>query len=138
MAAKGKRRRVQEQAEIPMSSMIDVVFLLLIYFIVTQKDEIFEAHLAVNLPSPTPAEEQEEEPKRPIEITVLPGEVRLRGLRMTTERMCEFLAPRAKEDPELTVIVQTSTKALHHEVVNVLDLCRSMGLTKLSIATLND
>ena len=138
MAAKRKRRRVQEQGEIPMSSMIDVVFLLLIYFIVTQKDEIFEAHLAVNLPSPNPAEKQEEDPARPIEITVLPGEVRLRGLRMTTERMCEFLAPRAKEDPELTVIVQTSTKALHSEVINVLDLCRSVGLTKLSVATLKD
>ena len=54
-----KRRRVQEQAEVPMSSMIDVVFLLLIYFIITQKEQISEAHLAVNLPTPSVAEKQD-------------------------------------------------------------------------------
>ena len=133
-----KRRRVQEQAEVPMSSMIDVVFLLLIYFIITQKEEISEAHLAVNLPTPSVAEKQDEEPKRPIEITVLRGKLQLRGLTVTLDQMREFLEPRAKEDPELTVVVQTSTKALQHELVDVLDACTELGLTKLNVATLKD
>ena len=49
-----KIRRGNDSADVPMSAMIDVVFLLLIYFIVTYKEEIPEAHLAINLPQPTP------------------------------------------------------------------------------------
>ena len=45
------RKRSNDTLAVPMSQMIDVVFLLLIYFVVTMKDEISEAHLAVNLPS---------------------------------------------------------------------------------------
>lgn len=134
----GKKKRVQEQGEVPMSSMIDVVFLLLIYFIVTQKDEISEAHLAVNLPSPNAAQEKQEDPPRPLELTVLRGKVQLRGRTMTMERIQETLEPFAKEDPELTVMIKTSTKALNGELVKVLDMCKSMGLTKLNVATLDD
>ena len=45
------KKRNDESLAVPMSQMIDVVFLLLIYFVVTMKDEISEAHLAINLPS---------------------------------------------------------------------------------------
>ena len=46
------RVKKTETLAVPMSSMIDIVFLLLIYFIVTMEDEIPEAHLSINLPSP--------------------------------------------------------------------------------------
>lgn len=134
----GKRKRVEEQAEIPMSSMIDVVFLLLIYFIVTQKDEVSEAHLAVNLPTPNVAEKQDVDPPRPIEIAVFADKIQLQGRTLTSDRIVELLEPRAKEDPDLTVMVKTSTKAHTSNLVNVLDLCRSIGLTKLNVVTLDD
>ncbi len=135
----GKRKRVQEQAEVPMSSMIDVVFLLLIYFIVTQKDEVSEAHLAVNLPTPNVAQKQQEDPPRPIEITVLADKVQLQGRTMTTDRIVEMLEPRVKDSPEeLTVMIKTSTKAHTSNLVEVLDLCRSIGLTQLNVVTLDD
>jgi biopolymer transport protein ExbD len=132
-----KKKRVPEQAEVPMSSMIDVVFLLLIYFIVTQKDEVSEAHLAVNLPSPNVAQKQEN-PPRPIELTVLRDKILLRGRAMTVKQIHDTLEPFAKEDPDLTVMIKTSTNAYNGELVSVLDLCRSLGLTKLNVATLDD
>ncbi|NCU27823.1 biopolymer transporter ExbD, partial [Candidatus Nomurabacteria bacterium] len=39
-------------AEVPLSAMIDVVFLLLIYFIVSQKPIVEDTHLAIDLPAP--------------------------------------------------------------------------------------
>jgi biopolymer transport protein ExbD len=132
-----KQRRVPEQADVPMSSMIDVVFLLLIYFIVTQKDEVSEAHLAVNLPSPNVAQKKEN-PPRPIELTVLRGKVQLRGRTMTIKQIHDTLEPFAKADPELTVMIKTSMKAYNGDLVSVLDLCRSLGLTQLNVATLDD
>lgn len=134
----GKRKRSEEQAQVPMSSMIDVVFLLLIYFIVTQKDEVSEAHLAVNLPTPNVAEKRDEPPPRPIEIAVFADRIQIQGRTMTPERIVELLEPRAKEDPDLTVMIKTSTKARTKNLVAVLDLCQSIGLTKLNVVTLDD
>ncbi len=42
-------------AAVPLSAMIDVVFLLLIYFIMTQKPVVEDIYLQLNLPSPNPA-----------------------------------------------------------------------------------
>ena len=48
-----KKSNIDEKAaEVPLSSMIDVVFLLLIYFILTQKPVIEDVHLQVDLPAP--------------------------------------------------------------------------------------
>jgi biopolymer transport protein ExbD len=124
-----------QMVEVPMSSMIDVVFLLLIYFIVTQKPEISEAHLAVNLPSPDAAPTTDVKP-RLLELEVHPGQVFLQGAPRPMDRIRETLAYLAKLDPDQTVMVKTSVMARTEELVNVLDLCRGVGLTKLNVVTL--
>ena len=118
-----------------MSSMIDVVFLLLIYFIVTQKEEISEAHLAVNLPSPNPARQAEVKPKL-LELEVHPGQVMLQGAPRSPEIIEQTLGDLAKLDAEQTVIVKVSQMARNGELVSVLDLCKGVGFTKLNVVTL--
>ncbi|MBN2451459.1 MAG: biopolymer transporter ExbD [Lentisphaeria bacterium] len=131
-----KRRKAVSAVQIPMSSMIDVVFLLLIYFIVTQKDELSEAHLAVNLPSPSPAQEQPQEKPNLLEIEVHPGQVYLKKIPQTLPQLKETLSRFAAYDSEQTVIVKTSVMAETHELVSVLDLCKGLGLTRLNVLTL--
>ena len=122
--------------DVPMAAMIDVVFLLLIYFIVTQKDELSEAHLAVNLPTPTPPPEQVEPPPPVLELEVHPGRVLLHGNQLPMEQITDMLAHFAKLDPEQTVIVKTSLMAQTRELVSVLDLCKGVGFYKLNVVTL--
>ena len=133
--ALGKRRSGEQRIEIPMSSMIDVVFLLLIYFIVTQKEEISEAHLAVNLPSPNAAQQTDVKPKL-LEIEVHPGQVMLQGAPRSVEMIKQTLAHLAKLDSEQTVIVKVSQMARTQELVGVLDLCKGVGFSKLNVVTL--
>ena len=129
-------RKVVEAAQIPMSSMIDVVFLLLIYFIVTQKDEISEAHLAVNLPSPNQNQQTETKPKF-LELEVHPGgQVFLQGVPKPLAQVRETLAYLASLDSEQTVIVKTSVMATTEDLVTVLDMCKGVGLEKLNVMTL--
>lgn len=130
-----RKKRVYEQAQVPMSSMIDVVFLLLIYFIVTQKDEIHEAHLAVNLPSPNAAQTSDVKPKL-LELEVHPGQVMLQGIPKPLDTIRDTLAYLAELDPEQTVIVKTSIMARAEELIAVLDLCKGVGLSKLNVVTL--
>ena len=133
--AKFRKRAGAQVVQIPMSSMIDIVFLLLIYFIVTHRDEKTEAHLAVNLPSPNTAPTTEVKP-RLLELEVHPGQILLQGAPRSLAQIRETLAYLAKLDPEQTVMVKTSVMARTEELVSVLDLCKGVGLEKLNVVTL--
>lgn len=134
--ALAKKKRSEAMMQIPMSSMIDIVFLLLTYFIMTQRDEISEAHLAVNLPSPdgTPVETEVKQ----IEIQVLEGVTMLQGRAMSLEDVRVQLTAFGELDETTPVMVQCSTRARTGEVVAVLDACHGAGLSNLNLVTLDD
>jgi biopolymer transport protein ExbD len=129
------KKKAPEQLAVPMSSMIDIVFLLLIYFIVTAREEISEAHLAVNLPSPGAAKTSDVKPKM-LEIQVHAGKFRLQGAEKPLEEIAATLKYLGSLDPDQTVIVQVSLNARATDLVTALDLCRDAGLEKLNVMTL--
>ncbi len=130
-----KKKSGGNAIEVPMSSMIDVVFLLLIYFIVTYKDEISEAHLAVNLPMPNPIP-QDGPPPVLLEIEIHPGEYLFRQRAMTPDRIEGLLRTMAANDPDLTVVIKTNQRARTGNLVRILDICQGVGLKNMSVVTL--
>jgi biopolymer transport protein ExbD len=126
-----------------MSAMIDVVFLLLVFFIVTHKDEIIEAHVAINLPSPSvPAGPPPPKPQL-LEIQIPPDEGEFVGIYMLMgskpvklETLEETLAGIASLDPDQTIIIKMSQQARQEKLINVLDRCKKVGLSKLNVLTL--
>ena len=126
--------RATDTLVVPMAPMIDVVFQLLIYFVLTFKEELPEAHLAVNLPSP--GKDRPIRPPTVLELKVLPGQIFLQGMPRPLETIKEQLAYLGKLDADQTVLVKTSPLAKAEELVLVLDLCRGAGLTKLNVLTL--
>lgn len=131
-----RRRPSTGTLAIPMSAMIDVTFLLLIYFLITRRDDIPEAHLAVNLPSPKTEADQVEERPSLLEIEVRPGALYLQKAPRTPAQLEATLRTLAAYDPDQTVIVKTSPEARTRELVQVLDLCRGAGFTRLNLLTL--
>jgi len=135
--ALGKKKKHNEQmVQVPIAAMIDVVFLLLIYFILTHKEEVAEAHLAVNLPSPGRATEENKEKPKVIELEVHPGQVYLQKSARSLPEIKETLSYLASLDPSQTVMIKTSQMAKTEELVAVLDLCKGVGLTSLNLLTL--
>lgn len=132
--SKKKGKKGQEKIEVPMASMIDVVFLLLIYFIVTHKEELSEAHLAVNLPSG--GSSQQSPDARLLEIAVRPGVIALRGKVMNEEQLRETLTRFGKTDPDQTVLIKVDSKARTGQLVTVLDICKAAKLTELNVVSL--
>lgn len=164
--AKRKAKLEEGAVSVPLSSMIDVVFLLLIYFIVTQKPVIEDVHLMVDLPAPSnpPKEEQ----MKPLNIDVykqpgdnvedidklLKGEKNerrqkqiLEGLRMyyavngspiESKRLLEYLQNVAKSAPDTTVVITCGPNAKHRKLIYLLDMCSKAELTKLNLAKGND
>jgi len=60
----------QETYEMEMTPMIDIIFLLLIFFLLTLKFKVLEGKLAAYLPKDVGVNEQDAEPKEKIEIVI--------------------------------------------------------------------
>jgi len=144
MAKKQRKRMKIEEAEVPLSSMIDVVFLLLIYFIVTQKPIIEETLLSCDLPTPgaTPPKEKPTlltveairfypnlSPTDPKELDTF----YLNQIRMTFDQVKQQLQAIADSDPKQTVIINCGPNAVHQKLVKILDLCTEVGLKSLNV-----
>jgi len=68
-----KRRRPGGVKELNLTSMLDVTFQLLIFFILTANFAMDEGVLAANLPQGTSAAEEQEEPEEPLRIVLTPS-----------------------------------------------------------------
>ena len=132
------RVKKSETLAVPMSSMIDIVFLLLIYFIVTMEDEIPEAHLSINLPSPNSSKKENDNTPKLLEVQVYKNELRLRGKLMSYDEIDAFLKRFGSMDKDTTVLVQVSQHARAQDLVTALDLCRKHGFNNLNVLSIND
>jgi biopolymer transport protein ExbD len=127
-----QRKGSAVQAEIPMSSMIDIVFLLLIYFIVTQKPIIEETLIQSNLPNGAPSEMR----GFPLKIDVYQedGErYRVMNRLLKPADLFEYLNSISENDPEQPIIINCGSKAKHQKLVHLLDACAAADLTNLNV-----
>ncbi|MFO7821621.1 MAG: biopolymer transporter ExbD [Lentisphaeria bacterium] len=134
--ALGKKREEAEDIEVPMSSMIDVVFLLLVYFIVTYQIEKPEAHLAVNLPGAPPPNTEQEPPPPPMELQVHKDNFYFRGRAMSLDKIRRSLTVLAESDPSTTLVIKVRENAPAESLIKLLDRCKAAGLTNLNVVTI--
>lgn len=126
--------RGEEEAAIDMTPMLDVVFIMLIFFIVTTSF-VKEAGVEVNRPS---AQTGSEEESGNIMIAIRPNgeiwmdkrQVDVRAIRANIERM-------RAENPEGTVVVLADEESNTGLLVEVMDQVRMGGINDVSIATSN-
>ena len=128
--------RVKEEPEINLTSLIDVVFLLLIFFMVSTTFEQ-QAALQVDLPE---ASSVEATPDRPDKLEfVIDREGRMylndQALVNSEERTIRAAFTEAVGDErELPIILRADRNTPHHFVVAVMDAAAELGFTNLSIA----
>ncbi|MEX0912286.1 MAG: biopolymer transporter ExbD [Gemmatimonadota bacterium] len=140
MAILKKKTKVSDK--IPTSSMADIAFLLLIFFLVTTVfDE--EIGLQVVLPERGPEAEQEVSPKNLLFYLVQPdGSVIVRrgespGEQRITGRQVEGVMRQALADnPNVIGVVQTHPQARYEHMIAVLDGIQSAGATRFSLQLL--
>lgn len=132
--ARERKRAQLPAADLPMTPMIDVVFQLLIYFLVTIQPRDVLAHLDVFRPSPDTRQQQQEKPKM-IRIVVFPDGYTINDRPVESDELDRLLTRLAAIDPNQTILI-TCTAASHHErLIKVLDLCAKNKLTNLSVVS---
>ena len=129
-----RRRRSQgmgEDAEVDLTPMLDVVFIMLIFFIVTASF-VKEAGIEVNRPSAATAERKERGNilvaiSENGQIWINKRQVDPRAVRANIERM-------HAENPQGAVVIQADEESRNALLVQVMDAARLAGVHEVSIA----
>jgi len=137
----GNRQEVDETA-IELTPLIDVVFLLLIFFMISTSFTK-ETKLKINLPSSS-GDVAVEQPKS-LEVQISEGaeyaissdespagRVLINSNRETLEKA---LKEQANGSSELLLIIRADRKAPHEAVIRVLDVAQEIGLGNVTFAT---
>jgi biopolymer transport protein ExbD len=129
--------RRPEDPEINLTSLIDVVFLLLIFFMVSTTFER-QAALRIDLPEASAVEAPREEPQR-IELAIdAGGQMFLNDRQLVDSRpgtLRAALEEVAGDERDLPLVLRADSETPHHFVVTAMDVSGQLGFKRLSIAT---
>jgi biopolymer transport protein ExbD len=129
---KTTRRGHGTMAELNITPLLDLVFVLLVIFIITTPQLM--NNLEMNLPSgKLPDQKPKAEPTR-IEVSAQ-GQITLDQQPVTPTQLKEKLAALKAADPDLGVVVKGADDTDYQAMVAVLDTLRQFDITKMGLAT---
>ena len=134
-------RRASEQCEMDMTPMIDVVFQLIIFFVVTLKMtadvnpdiELEDGRNGVTLT-------QDNMPPSTLEIEVdRRGRISIHNATLSTDMLYNILKARInRHGTEVPCMIRADRLAHHDKVKKVMDICTSAGIWKLSFVAVQE
>ena len=130
---KTSKRGHSTMNELNITPLLDLVFVLLVIFIITTPQLV--NNLEINLPSgrKPPADHR---PKPPTRIDVsAAGQITLDDGAVTVSQLKEKLAELKSDNPDLGVVVKGADEVDYQVMVNVMDTLRQLDITKMGLAT---
>ena len=127
------QRKFQRRGRIEMLPLIDIVFLLLVFFIYAMLSMVVHRGIPINLPKASTAPlDQSDYLSLSIERG---GAIYLDKMRVTLVELPSQLRQRKEEQPHLKVFVG-GDRAVHYEkVIQVLDVVRQVGISRVALET---
>ncbi|MDC0279007.1 biopolymer transporter ExbD [bacterium] len=129
------RRRTAEDATINLTPMIDIVFLLVIFFMVGSKFSEAESRIKVNVPSVNEMQSITRVPDERLVAISLDGSVFLDDNKVSLQQLTEQLRDELKNYPDTRVAVRGEATGSHQQTVEVLQAIRNSGVEKIGIST---
>ena len=132
--------RPRAQPEVNLTSLIDVVLLLLIFFMVSTSF-VKQSQISIRLPEADSATVVEE-PADQIDIMITEtGTYLINGRELINNRpetIRNALRKVSAGNSELPLTISADANAKHQHVVTAMDVAGRLGFTQISIATVND
>jgi biopolymer transport protein ExbD len=129
------RNHKMAPAELQLAPMLDVVFQLLIFFLVSFEFQRTEFDMKVSVPSA----QEGADPKRALgEIIVnvrKSGEVVVENQTMTQAQLKEKLSAIAKQHKNQPIRLRGDAECAYQTIVEVIDTCQKAGIWNISFAT---
>jgi biopolymer transport protein ExbD len=126
----------EDDVAIDLTALIDVVFTLIIFFVVTTS---FNNRSALKITLPSSSASQVEAQKKPLMVLIdrngnyYVGDSAL--VRSDLASLKEAIKQQAGNDRERTIVIQADAKSSHQSVITAMDAIGQLGFSKLSIAT---
>ncbi|EWH01890.1 ExbD/TolR family protein [Halomonas sp. BC04] len=125
-------RRRRDPVEVNLTPLIDVVFLLLIFFMVSTTFETRQA-LELELPESVAGVDLE---LSPVTLVVTEqGRYRLGERELSAAELSEALAAEAEQARMHGLVLEADARAVHADVVRALDQAGTLGIRQVRIAT---
>ena len=119
--------------ELNITPLLDLVFVLLVIFIITTPQMM--NNLEMNLPSGKPPPPQTEKPKINNIVVDAKGQTFLNDQMVTVAGLKDKLQQLKSDNPDLSVVVRGADEVDYQNMVNVLDVLQQLDITKVGLAT---
>jgi len=129
-----RKHRAEDEAEINITPMLDIVFIMLIFFIVTTSF-VKEKGLEVSRPSNSPPKEMKKT-KGPIVVKIdANGNISMKGRMLERKAVQANLEREKAEKPDSSLIIAAHPDAETDALVTILDAADAVGVASVSVAT---
>ncbi len=123
----------RETAQLDMTPLVDVVFNLLIFFMLSTTF-VTTPGIKINLPEASSKELKVQEKEVRVALTK-EGKIYLNRKLVSLDDVRKILKQKARINPKMLVIIQADAQVTHGKVVQIMDIAKTAGLNKLAIAT---
>ena len=130
--SEGGFRRPRTVVMLEITPLIDCIFQLLIFFLLTASF-ITTPNLGVELPKAS-AKSSTTEQRDLIVVVTREGEIQYEGHRISQDELMKKLQTIHQERPGSRVLIQADRKAYHGNVVKVMDVAKTIGFSRLGVA----
>jgi biopolymer transport protein ExbD len=120
---------------INLSSMIDVMFILIIFFLVTTTFKEEEIDHMVNLPTDARNQSLTQSTDTLVKINIRKnGSFIIQGKQVTDKEIQTFMETELQKKPELKVLIRCDQEAQHRFLADIMSVCRFVGVPRANIA----
>lgn len=130
-----RRNSRSRAATVQMSSLMDVIFLLLCFFVTTSVFSQWETEISIALPTAKSATVPGRMPGEIILNLAKDGTVSVNGQTLTLDEVTARLTRIAKLYPGQPVVIRADKETAYESLVGVIDACRTADVWNFSLAT---
>ena len=130
---KTSRRGHGTMTELNITPLLDLVFVLLVIFIITTPQMM--NNLEMNLPSGKTPPKNDQKPKFTRIAIDAKSQITLNDKTVTLAQLKDNLAALKRDNSDLAVVVKGSDEVEYQGMVSILDILRDLDITKVGLAT---
>ena len=129
-------RKPQDNPQLDMTPMIDVVFELIIFFVVTIKQEDTFSKLNANRPAPASSAAASEENDTQVKIDIGSGGLVFNGRMMNLKQFDQSMREISRTSKNSMVVIRCTLDSPHKYLVDALDTCNKYQMYNVSVFTI--
>ena len=125
-------QRMKKKPEFMIIPMIDIIFFLLVFFMMNSLQTVAQKALAVQLPQ---AQSASAPAQMPIIMTLdEEGHITIDNKPVSIQESSDIMKRHMQENANAAVVLQADKRTAHGQVVVVMDMLKQAGVKRLSIA----